>query len=600
MFRAQAARLRSRPMVYSKQDRHWRPLTWSQMERRVAHAAAGLVQLGIRPTERVAIYSESGAEWVLADLAILSAGGVTAPIYETLSGDQVVYILRDSESRVLFINNREQLDRLLKFQYDLPKCLTYVIHFDEELYPPVVEGLQFMSLLELESLGRTGDLGEVDRRVARIEGDDLLTLIYTSGTTGVPKGVMISHNNMISNCEATSWAIPVTSDDVVLSFLPLSHAFERTATYYTASLFSGATVYFAEGAGRLFQNLRQVNPTLLTGVPRVFEKIYMQFKATRERAPLLQRKGMDWALHIGRKVSVLRQQGRAPGRLLAAQYKIAHDQLFAQIHERLGGNIRLLISGGAALSVEVAEFFHAVGLLILEGYGLSETAPVLCVNRPDAYRFGTVGLPLDNVELRLAPDGEILARGPNVMQGYFNLPEETAEVFTEDGWFKTGDIGRFIDGGFLKITDRKKDLFKTAGGKYIAPQRLERLLNQSAYIKQVCVIGDNRPYCVALIVPDFEALQIWATEEGLNHRGPSELVRSPAIHKLLQDEIAEINAQLSRHETIKAFHPLIDAFTLENHQLTPTLKVRRRAVMAAYAAEIETLYTRAARVGWRR
>lgn len=600
MFRAQAARMRSRPMVYSKQDRHWRPLTWSQMERRVAHAAAGLIQLGMRPSDRIAIYSESGMEWVLSDLAILSTGGVATPIYETLSGDQVVYILRDSESRVLFINHREQLDRLLKFQYDLPSTLTHVIHFEEDLYPPEVEGLQFMSLLELEALGRSGDLSEVDRRVERIEGDDLLTLIYTSGTTGVPKGVMITHHNMISNCEAASWAIPVTSEDTVLSFLPLSHAFERTATYYMASLFTGATLYFAEGMGRLLQNLRQVNPTLFTGVPRVFEKIYAQFKATRERSGFMRRKSIDWALRVGREVSTLKQRGLQPGRILAAQYKIAYDQFFAQIHDRLGGEIRFMVSGGAALPLEVAEFFHAAGLLILEGYGLSETSPVLSVNRLDAYRFGTVGIPLDNVEIRIAPDGEILAKGPNVMRGYFNLPEETAEAFTHDGWFKTGDIGRFIDGGFLKITDRKKDLFKTASGKYIAPQRLERFIRQSPYVQQVCVVGDNRPYCVALIVPDFKALQAWATEEGLNHRGPSELVRSPAVQKRLQDEITDVNAQLSRYETIKAFHLLIDPFTLENHQITPTLKVRRRVVIQTYAAEIETLYTRARRAGWHR
>ncbi len=569
------------------------------MQRRVDHAAAGLRAIGLKKGDRVAIYSSSGLEWILSDLAILTAGGVDVPLYENSHPEQLGYILRDSGCKIILLRGQEQLRRLLKIKTRLPESLRHVIYFDELSRPQDCE-LNFMSLLELEALGmERGDRGELDNVVEGLTPDDLLTIIYTSGTTGVPKGVMLSHGNIIANSEATARAVPIHSQDTLLSFLPLSHAFERMAGYYVPLLFGGAQVYYSTNIGRFAQSLLQIKPSLVTGVPRIYEKIYARFKSLREQSSPLQQRLMNRALAVGLKVSQLRQEGRKPGKLLTLEHRLAEQRFFSQLRERMGGRLRFMISGGAPLDPEIAEFFHAVGILILEGYGLSECSPVLSVNRLDSYRFGTVGLPLDNLRLRLAEDGEILAKGPNVMQGYFNLPKETEEVL-KDGWLCTGDIGHFEEGGFLKITDRKKDLFKTAGGKYIAPQLLERLLSKSSFIDQVFVVGDRHPYCVALIVPAFPALGRWAQSQGLPHRGPSELIRSVMVQQRIQQEISEINGRLDRHETIKAFHLLTEPFSQQNQMLTSSLKLRRRALTQLYSAEIAALYSQKRQQEWHR
>ncbi|MCA9527711.1 MAG: long-chain fatty acid--CoA ligase, partial [Myxococcales bacterium] len=469
VFREQVAKLTIRPMVYGKRDRHWRPLTWGQMGRRVNLAAAGLCGLGVERGGRVAIVSDSGPEWVLADLAIQSAGAVSVPAYETSTPDQLAWLLEHAECRQVFVHNRAQLDKVLQVAPRLPQ-LAHVIHLDERILegrrPTVPPGVQVQSLLELEQRGDDPALlAEVEARVAALTSDDLLTIIYTSGTTGVPKGVMLTHGNLIANCEGAGRALAVSSDDVLLSFLPLSHSFERMAGYYMSMLFCGATVYFAEGMGRLIQNMAEVRPTVVTGVPRVYEKIYARFMATRGQAGLIKRGLADLALSVGRRMSKLRQSGREPGRLLEAGYRLTADQVFSGLRERLGGRLRFLVSGGAPLAPEIAAFFHAAGLLLLEGYGLTETSPVVSVNRLSDFRFGTVGRPLDNVRVRLAEDGEILVKGPSVMRGYYKDAAATARVLDAEGWLATGDIGVFEPDGKLRITDRKKDLFKTSNGK---------------------------------------------------------------------------------------------------------------------------------------
>ena len=596
----QVAKLKARPMVYGKRDRHWRPLTWAQMGTRVTHAAAGLIALGMQSGEPIAILADSGPEWVLADLAILSAGAVTVPIYETSTPAQSAWVLDHAECRLVFVHTAEQMSKVLSVRHQLPR-LAYVVHFDERIMrgvdaPEVPTDLKVMSLLDLEALGcEQGDPGDVEARIAALDGEDLLTIIYTSGTTGTPKGVMLTHANMIADCEGTAQALALNPSDVILSFLPLSHAFERMAVGYMALLFQGATVYFAEGMGRLIQNMGEVKPTVMTGVPRVYEKVYARFMAHQRRAGQVQRVISRWALAVGKRVSRAHDAGRRVHPLLQAQYKVAGEQVFAQLRARMGGRLRFLVSGGAPLVPEIAGFFHAAGVLILEGYGLTETAPVVTVNRLESFRFGTVGLPLSNVRVRLAADGEIMVKGPNVMRGYYKDPAATAAVLSADGWLSTGDVGELDADGFLRITDRKKDLFKTAGGKYIAPQHLEGLLRARPLIEQACVIGDRRPYCVALIVPDMPAIEALADDKGLNWRGPADLVRLAPIRKALSADVDAVNAELGRHEQVRAFKVLPTPFSEAAGLLTASQKTKRRAIIQRYAALVEALYTEAPR-----
>ncbi len=590
IFREQAGKLGSRPMIYAKVSGHWSPLTWAQVAERVDHLAAGLIALGVRPGDRVGLLSENRPEWVVADLATLSAAAADVPVYPTNTPDQCAYVVNDAGARIVFCSTLEQVQKLLSVRDAMPH-LTHVVHFDPDVAAPPVEGLTVMSLAALEERGRThGDRAAVDARVEALGPDDLLTLIYTSGTTGEPKGVMLTHGNIVANCEATRRAVRLDKNDVALSFLPLSHSFERTVGYYLPVLFAGATVYYAENMDRLGENLAEVRPTIMAAVPRLYEKMYAAFQEKRGAAGPARRALVDWAIGVGRQVSRARQAGRAPSALLAAQHKVATELVLGRIAARLGGRLRFACSGGAPLAADLAEFFHAAGILVLEGYGLSETGPVLSTNRPEAFRFGTVGRPLDDVRLRIAPDGEILAQGPNIMRGYWNKPEATAEVLTADGWFATGDIGELDRDGFLRITDRKKDLIKTAGAKYVAPQKIEGLLELQPHIDQAVVVGDNRPFCVALIVPTWGKLRERMREKGSMTGDPAALAREPEVRELLRSEVEAVNARLAPYETIKNFVLIDRPFTQENGLLTPTLKLRRRAVAVAHAAEIDELY----------
>ena len=657
VFYQQAERWQSRPLVYGKQGHHWRPLTWSQVALRARSIASGLVSLGIEAKSRVAIWSVSGPEWVLADLGTQSAGLINVPIYEGCSDDELVYILRDSQCEGIFIKGTQKLERLASLSEHLPD-LQWVVtlgyltepkqndshhhvshsfllssfplpplkkissrpnlrlkkardllqqhqekqtdHFTDDYQYQTLPHHHFVlvRLNELEQLSHYDETEEeiqetteiVNQRIAAIQSDDLMTIQYTSGTTGEPKGVMLSHRNIISNCQGCIQAIPVTPNDRLLSFLPLSHSFERLAGYYMPTLFGGAQIYFAEGSKQFIRNMSEVSPTIITGIPRIYEKIYARFRGYRGKG-WGKKSFNQWVLQLGQKVNQAHKNGQKINFTVQKQLDFARQYIFKDLRERLGGNIRIMVSGGAPLAEEVAEFFHVAGLLILEGYGLSETSPVLSVNRPNEYRFGSVGKPLFNVKIKCDHDFEILVKGDHVSCGYWNKPIDTESLFTEDHWLRTGDIGQFDKDGFLYITDRKKDLFKTANGKQIAPQFIERLLNSSPFIEQSYVVGERRPYCVALIVPSQSQITLWASNQGITLAGEERATwfSSPVVKAKIEDEIQRLNGKLATHETIKKFHLLASSFVVE-HLTTQSLKLKRNAVMQAYLPEIDSLY----------
>lgn len=568
-----------------RQQGMYRPITYAQLAEQVFRCAAALRLLGIGPRARVGIVSENRLEWVIADLAIAGIGAVSVPAFPTLTAEQLEYIFDHSETIAVFVSNRFQWLKLRSVWHRIGQ-VRYAILFSED---PVEEPVLFWhellrSVLEDRQLLRR----EYQEAAQRVRPEDLLTLIYTSGTTGTPKGVMLTHANVVANIQAALRAVPIDHTDVLLSYLPLSHSYERTTGYYSA-MAAGATIAFAESIETVPQNIVEVRPTVMTSVPRLFERARARILATiAKEAPARQRL-IRWALAVGRRHWYARQQHRLSARLSLA-HRLADRLVLRKIRERFGGRLRFFVSGGAALPVEVGEFFCALGIPILEGYGLTEAAPVLTVNRLDDIELGTVGKPLDNVEIRLAEDGEILARGPNIMLGYWRDPAATEEALDAEGWLHTGDIGSWSARGNLIITDRKKHLFVSSGGKNIAPQPIEQLLCRSPYIDQCLLIGDQRPYCTALIVPDFEALAAWAAGQGIASTDRHSLLRHPKVLELLWQEIQQLQRPLARYEQVRRFAVLPKPFSIEEGELTPTLKIRRSAVEHKYAELIEALY----------
>jgi long-chain acyl-CoA synthetase len=585
VFFRQVARYGDRTFLRQKRAGRWQELSWRELAVRVRNAAKGLIALGFAAGERACIISENRPEWVIADLATLCAAGADAPIYPTSTPAQTAYIVRDAGARFVFSSTAEQLDKVLRVRAELPE-LVALVSFD----PGVARAPGVLTLAELEAKGAASGLdAELDARLAALGRDSLLTLIYTSGTTGDPKGVMLTHANVLDNCTAATAAVTVLETDSFLSFLPLCHSFERTAGYYTA-MTCGIVISYAESLERIVDNIAETRPTILCSVPRVYEKVYGRFMDQVASARGAKKALLRWALRVGDEVARRLERRERPAAALAAQYAVARRLVFSKLADKLGGRLRFCVSGGAPLSGEIARFFLGAGILVLEGYGMTETSPLVTINRPDDFRFGSVGKVVEGVELRLAGDGELLVRGHNVMQGYWRKPEETKATLVGDGWLATGDIGHLDDDGFLWITDRKKDLIKTAGGKYVAPQELENLLKLRPWVEQVHVLGDRRPYCVAVIVPRLEALRAWATQHGLGGATDAELVADPRVLALVQADVDVVNARLARYQTIKRFVLTAEAFSLENGQLTPTLKVKRKAVNERYARQIEALY----------
>ena len=555
---------------------------------RIRDLSLGLRSLGMSVGDRVAILAESRPEWILCDLAVLAAGAVTVPIYPTLAASQVRYILQDSGARLALVSTAEQLGKLQDVRHLLP-ALEAVVVMDAS----AAAAASAQTLHETEARGHARMVAEWGagrefREAARhVAPSDLATIIYTSGTTGEPKGVMLTHANLVANIEAGSRVLTLSQDDVALSFLPLSHAFERMVSFIY--VFTGVQIVFAESMGSIARDLGTVRPTVLTGVPRVYEKLQARIVTTGEAAAGVKGAIFRWAIRAGVARAHAALAGKAPGILVSATAAIADRLVFTAIRSRLGGRLRFLVSGSAPLGANVLEFFHGIGLPIVEGYGLTETAPILTVNPPDAPRADTVGRPLPNVDVRIAADGEILARGPNIMLGYYHKPEATADVL-KDGWLATGDIGTIDSEGYLRITDRKKDLLVTSGGKNIAPQPIEHVLTRSPLIAEAVVLGDRRRYVAALIVPEFAVLERRLQGLGRPPATRAELVRRPDVIALYQEVVDALNRELSPFERIKRMALLPAEFTIESGELTPTLKVKRRVVEERWREEIEALY----------
>ncbi len=564
----------------------YKQISHGEVAKRVRHAARGMTGLGAKRGDRVAILSENRPEWAIADFACLTAGFADVPIYPTLPADQIAYILKDSGAVGIFVSNREQGEKIKEIRSRIPG-LQWVISFDE-LGP-----LADMSIATLEKRG--GGTGETQESIDRfrtealaVKPNDLATLIYTSGTTGEPKGVMLSHDNIYSNVAAAMKAIPFEGRDVALSFLPLSHIFERMGGHYLMFA-TGTSIAYAESIDTVPVNLGEVKPTLVLSVPRLYEKMYARILETALTGSFIKRNIFFWAKGVAEQWANEKLAGREPKGSLARKYGIAQKLVFSKLKARTGGNLRYFVSGGAPLSADINKFFYAAGLVILEGYGLTETSPVIAVNTPENFRIGTVGKAIDGVEIKIAADGEILTRGPHVMKGYYNKPEATREVMDADGWFYTGDIGELRD-GFLAITDRKKDIIVTAGGKNIAPQPLENKVKSNKYIAQAVMLGDKRKFPSMLVVPNFDQLEKWAMKRNIIWTDRAQLLRMPTIQAKMEKEVAEELAGTAHFEMPKKIGLIENDFSIDRGELTPTLKVKRRVIDKNYKTLIDSLY----------
>ncbi len=591
MFFARAADLSTRPRYRYRAGDTWREVTWAEMEARVLAIAAALVDDGVRVGDRVAILSATRPEWMEIDLAILACGALTIPIYQSSLIAECGYIIANSESSLALVENAKQhakIDDLTAHGFELDGVrqtvqLRRVVTIDDGDGPGSLR-----ALLERgrEALPRVRP--EIERRIEALGRDDVATIVYTSGTTGPPKGVVQTHGNHLATVEAALRTGLIREGDVDFFFLPLAHSFARLVEYL--GIAAGTTTAFARSIDTLAEDMAAARPHLVPAVPRIYEKVYGRILAGRDAAPPVKRALFDWAVGVGRARSRCEQERRPVPLVTRLQAAIAHRLVFARIHQLLGGNIRYMTSGAAPLAREILEFFHAIGILILEGYGLTETTPSLTVNRPDRFKFGTVGLPLDCCEIRIAEDGEILARGDNVANGYYRRPEATAEAWDPQAWFHTGDIGEVDAEGFLRITDRKKDLIKTSGGKYVAPQKIENLLKMQPHVSQAVVIGDNRKYCVALITLDQEELARWLAGRGIKDVRPETAATDADVQALVQTEVDEVNRHLASFESIKYFRILPGDFSPESGELTPSLKVKRKVVAQRYGPLIEEMY----------
>ena len=572
-----------------KRDGAWHSISAADMLRRAKDIALGLYSLGVREGDRVAIVSESCAEWVLADQGCLFVGAVTVPIYPTLTPPQVQYILQDCSPRVLFVETSEKFDEICTAAQSC-KSISDTVLFHPVSSPHPAR----LTLTELERRGRelVKSDPQVNAKLACARPEDLATIIYTSGTTGEPKGVMLTHANMVSNLIDSSNHLDFGAGDSALSVLPLSHTFERQAM--NMYLHHGMSVYFGE-LETLGDYLRQVKPTVFVGVPRIYEKILARVQDRAMAKGQLNAALVHWAVEVGKSWGQRISDRKQISFGLSLKHKLADLILFEKLRNAMGGRIRILVSGGAALSNEVSLAFLGAGLPIVQGYGLTETSPVITAGQLHDIRVGSSGKPIRNVEVRIAADGEIETRGPHVMQGYWHKPQETKDVMSADGWFKTGDIGHLDAEGFLTVTDRKKELLKTSGGKYIAPQPIEQMIKGSRFVNQVVVIGDVRKVASALIVPDWEQLEAYAKYkgiEGLNSR--ADFCSSPRIIDLFQRQIATRTESLAQFEKIKKIALLDHEFTVEGGEMTPTLKVKRRVIDQKYCGVIDGLYAESA------
>lgn len=586
LFLSAALRYDRADALSYKRDGQWLHISSRQFVERSENIALGLCSLGLRKGDRAAILAANSPEWTLSDAGCQFAGVVDVPLYTTLAPASVRYILDDSGPKVLFIDNAAAYERVSEAIAGQP-TVEKIVFFD----PTAADAANAISLAELESLGaalRAQEPELIGRLVNAIEPDDTATLIYTSGTTGEPKGVMLTHTNLISNVVDAAEKYSFEGRDRSLSVLPLSHVFERTGMY--VYLMYGMSVHYAESIDKVPDNLQEVRPTIFIGVPRIFEKVFEKARIKAARSNPIRERIFDWAISVAKEYASVIERGEEPTVSLTAKHNLADVLVYSKFRDFFGGELRFCITGGAALSDEIYLIFTGAGIKIMQGYGLTETSPVISSNNPQFKRLGSVGRPIRNVSVRIAEDGEIEVSGPGVMSGYYNKPAETAEVFCGDGWFRTGDIGDIDDDGFLFITDRKKELFKTSGGKYISPSQIEQMLKASRFISQAVLIGNGRKYPAALIVPNFEMLESYAQHKGLEISTPAEFCDHPRIHDLIRRQIESHTTDLGRWEQIKRFALLENELTVEGGELTPTLKVKRRVVDEKYKAAIDALY----------
>ncbi|PWT93792.1 MAG: long-chain fatty acid--CoA ligase [Acidobacteria bacterium] len=567
-----------------KRDGVYANISAKEVLETIESLSAYLQKLGVAKGDRVGILAETRAEWAYADMAILSAGAITVPIYSTLPAKQAEYIIKDSEMQTLFVSTEAHLKKIQEIAAEIPFLKTIIL-FDSPAQMPA--GIQIIADCIKEGKEHLkSDPEMVRKRVAEIKPDDVFTFVYTSGTTGEPKGVMLTHNNIISNITSIIIYFQFKQDDLVLSFLPLSHVFERMAGYYSM-LYVGCTIAYAESVETIARNMLEVRPTLFLSVPRVYEKFYQRIMDNGAALTGISRKMFDWGMKVGAEFAEAKMAGKKPSATLQLKWKLANELVYKNVRKRLGGRLRLLVSGGAALPRQLGLFFYGIGLTILEGYGLTETSPVIAANRPDAVKFGTVGQPIPHVEVKIAEDGEILTRGPHVMKGYFKKPQQTSEAINADGWFQTGDIGEIDSEGFLRITDRKKDLIATSGGKKIAPQFVENALKTSKYIAQIVVVGEKRKFPSALIVPNMDNLNKFASA---NQIPEAEILTHPKVIQEVENDIDRLSTDLAPFERVKKVALLPHEFTIESGELTPSLKVKRNVVEKKYKDVIDALY----------
>jgi len=585
MFRAGVQTYGDGLMLRARRAGDWTWMTWTQVRRQVDDLASGLIDLGVQPGDRVALLCENRPEWVICDLAVLTCAASTVGIYLTLTPKQIEYQLSDSGAKAIIVSNREQLSKVLRISDSLPE-LEHVILIGGQVQESDTDVLP---LEEVMRRGRACDPQERERRAAAIEPGQLAALIYTSGTTGEPKGTMLTHNNFVSNCIATKQALPpMGPEDRNLNFLPFSHVFGRTCDYYLL-VYAGVPITFAESWEKLLENIGEIRPTFVSAVPRFYEKAHAGMISAIERQRSLRRRLGMWSLRVARGAGAARRAGGGVSAWMRIKRALADRLLLRRLRALAGGKIRFFVSGGGPLAKELAEFFYDLGMPVLEGYGLTETSPVTNVNPGDRVKPGTVGPAISDVEIKIAEDGEILVRGPCVMKGYWNKPEATGEAIV-DGWFHTGDVGRIDEDGYLAITDRKKDIIVSAGGKNIAPQLIENLLKSDPLIAETVVYGDRRKYLSALIVPAFAELEPLARSRGISFITRTDLVAHPAVQQLYREHIDSRLADLAPFEQVRKFTLLDHEFTQQDGHLTPSLKVKRRDVYRRYWDLLEAMY----------
>lgn len=578
---------RKNDALFYKEGDEWKGISWKEFGERIDNAAQGLLELGAQMNDMIAIYSGNRPEWVISDYAIMSIKCATVAIYASNTAEQAEYIVDDAKCKIIFVDDQYQYDNVMKF-YKGNSKIGHVIVFSKSVKIDENDS-NIMYIDDLYERGRkSSQAEELQKRLNSITADDIMSVIYTSGTTGDPKGAMHAHRSFFVEIDALNSRFPMGENDIEVVFLPLSHVYEKASSYWMHS--AGASQYFCSDTNKIVEYFGEIRPTYMCGVPRLFEKMYAAIYAKMEQAGGMKKKIFDWGIATGREYEFAKFRGENIPASLEFKHKLAFKLVLKTVRELLGGRLNFFSAGGAPLAREIEEFFFGANIFIAQGYGLTETAPMGSCNAPKDFKFGTAGRPIGGNDVKIADDGEILIKGDNVFKGYWNKAEATAEAMTEDGYFKTGDIGLIDEDGFLKITDRKKDIIITANGKNIAPQLIESRIGQDYYFEQMVVFGDKQKYLTALIVPAFTALEEYAKSKNIAYQGISDLLSKPQIIQLYADRIQGQSKDLAHHEKIVKFTLLDHLFTVENGEMTPSNKIKRKIIAQHYEDVINTMY----------